>query len=400
MLCHESGHEFLSSLTAFTNLILAGGCPADISPIFFGGRLLALSKKSGGVRPIAIGFTLRRLASKCANSVGSVQLRGYFCPRQQGVGIPGGCEAAVYSARRFLEALPADNVVVKMDFSNTFNSLHRVDMLQAVADRLPALYAFCFFSAYSHPSTLFFGQYRVSSQVGPQQGDPIGPLLFCNTVHPMLLDLESQLNLGYLDDLTLGGSVASVARDVAKSVNVGNEMGLSLNVLKCELIAHNGLTVSDSFLQTFPRLPIADAALLRAPLFPGSALDKAWSDRCAELTRAVDRLQVIGLQEAFILLRASFSAPKVLHLLRCSPLASHSALLESDRLLRTAIERITNSSLTDSQWLQASLPSRDGGRGVRRVSSLAISAFLASAASTVSPQDEILANCQLPKCHY
>jgi len=62
------------------------------------------------------------------------------------------------------------------------------------------------------------------------------------------LDLESQLNLGYLDDLTLDGSVASVARDIAKIVNVGNEMGLSLNVLKCELIAHDGLTVSDSFL--------------------------------------------------------------------------------------------------------------------------------------------------------
>jgi len=131
MLCHESGHEFLSSLTAFTNLILAGGCPVDndISPIFFGGHLLALSKKSGGVCPIAINFTLRHLASKCANSVGSVQFRDYFCLRQLGVGIPGGCEAAVHFTRRFLEALPADHVVVKMDFSNAFNSLHRVDML-------------------------------------------------------------------------------------------------------------------------------------------------------------------------------------------------------------------------------------------------------------------------------
>jgi len=35
---------------------------------------------------------------------------------------------------------------------------------------------------------------------------------------------------------------------------------------------------------------------------------------------------------------------------------------------------------------------------VRRVSSLAIPAFLASVASTVSLQDEILANCQLPEC--
>jgi len=107
--------------------------------------------------------------------------------------------------------------------------------------------------------------------------------------------------------------------------------------LKCELIAHDGLTVSDSFLQTFPRLPIADAALLGAPLFPGSALYKAWSERYAELTKAVDRLQVVGSQEAFILLRASFSAPMVLHLLHCSPSASHYALLEFDNLLRTAL---------------------------------------------------------------
>jgi len=78
----------------------------------------------------------------------------------------------------------------------------------------------------------------------------------------------------------------------------------------------------------------------------------------------------------------------------------HSALLEFDSLLRTAIERIINSSLTDSQWLQASLPIRDGGLGVRRVSSLAIPTILASAASTVSLQDEILANCQLPECPY
>jgi len=109
----------------------------------------------------------------------------------------------------------------------------------------------------------------------------------------------------------------------------------------------------------------------------------------------------LGAQEALILLRTSFSAPKVLHLLRCSPSASHSALSEFDSLLRTAIGRITNSSLTDSQWLQASLPVRDGGLGTRRrVSSFAIPAFLASAASTVSLQDEILAICQLPECPY
>jgi len=84
----------------------------------------------------------------------------------------------------------------------------------------------------------------------------------------------------------------------------------------------------------------------------------------AELAWASSRLSQIGAQKAQILLRGSFSAPKVLHLLRCSPSVSHSALPEFDKLLRLAVERITNSSLTDSQWLQ--LPIKDGGLGVRQ----------------------------------
>jgi len=42
-----------------------------------------------------------------------------------------------------------------------------------------------------------------------------------------------------------------------------------------------------------------------------------------------------------------------------------------------------------------SLPVRDKGHRVRRVSSLGLPAFLDSAASTVSLQDEIFANCQV-----
>jgi len=47
------------------------------------------------------------------------------------------------------------------------------------------------------------------------------------------------------------------------------------------------------------------------------------------------------------------------------------------------------------QWIPASLPVKDGGLGVRlrRVSSLVLPAFLASAASTLSVQDDILSGC-------
>ena len=52
----EAGPWLITALTGFINLVLAGRCPAGVAPIFFGGRLLVLCKKSGGVRPIAIGF--------------------------------------------------------------------------------------------------------------------------------------------------------------------------------------------------------------------------------------------------------------------------------------------------------------------------------------------------------
>ena len=52
---------------------------------------------------------------------------------------------------------------------------------------------------------------------------------------------------------------------------------------------------------------------LDASLFVGPALDSAWSQRCDDLRRAVDRMRNISSQKALILLRASFSAPCMLY---------------------------------------------------------------------------------------
>jgi len=91
-------------------MVLAGRCSKNVAPFFFGGRLLALNKKSGGIRPTVVGFSLRHLVSKCAASFGTKHLTDFFHPHQLGVAIPGGCEAAIHSARRNLEALPPDHI--------------------------------------------------------------------------------------------------------------------------------------------------------------------------------------------------------------------------------------------------------------------------------------------------
>jgi hypothetical protein len=389
--CPESGPVLLTSLTAFVNSLLDGKCCSDVTPILFGGKLIALEKKSGGIRPIAIGYTWRRIAAKCANSYATSLLRNYFQPTQLGVGTPGGCEAAVHATRRFVESMPDDYCVVKLDFSNAFNSLHRDVMLEAVLEKVPGIYKFCYLS-YNKPSELVYSGHTIYSKEGPQQGDPLGPLLFCGTINKLLLSLVCKLKLAYMDDVTLGGSESQVANDVEVIRRKGNDIGLQLNEKKCEFISKSAIS-KDPVFAKFNHLSVEEADLLGAPLTVGIAMDAALSRRCEDLARAATRLSSIAAHDALVLLKASFSAPKLMHTMRAAPCSGHVALQKFDELLRECVCAITNTDLTDVQWIQASLPVKNGGLGVRRVSSLAPSAFLASAAGTRGLQDMILSNC-------
>ena len=283
----------------------------------FGGKLFALGKKSGGVRPIAVGYTWRRLAAKCANSYALSLLRPYLSPRQLGAGIPGGCEAAVHATRRFVESMPADHLVAKLDFSNAFNCLCRSRMLGEVSKRIPELYKFCHLS-YSSPSKLKFGEWCIESNVGVQQGDPLGPMLFCLAIHPLLCSLSSTLTVGFLDDITLGGSVAMVSSDVRSIVDGGQALGLHLNFSKCELISSGGSPLDDAVLSSFQRLSVCQSSLLGAPLTTGGAMDNALSSRLADLRRAASRLKLLASHDALTILRYSLSAPRLMHILRAS----------------------------------------------------------------------------------
>ena len=58
---------------------------------------------------------------------------------QLGVGTPGGFEAAVHDTRRYTCDLPDNKVLIKLDFSNAFNSVRRDALLETVARDNPKL---------------------------------------------------------------------------------------------------------------------------------------------------------------------------------------------------------------------------------------------------------------------
>ena len=386
--CKMGGPALLSALTGFVNLVLDGDCPVNVRPILFGARLIAIVKKSGGIRPIAVGYTVRRLVAKCANNFAQEQLATYFRPLQLGVAVAGGCEAAVHATRRFISQMANGQAVVKLDFSNAFNSLRRDAMLDTVSNRLPQLYKFCW-TSYNGDSILQIGDKSIISAEGVQQGDPIGPLLFCLTLHPLLSSLSSDVRIGYLDDVTLGGDLSVLSRDVASVSSQGAAIGLCLNTTKCEVICSSkcppGLIISD-----FAHILPSDAMLLGAPVLRESALDKALSDRCTELLIGQSRLSLITAHDALLLLKASVGMPKLTYILRASPCSGHPTLSSIDDLFRSCVSRITNTDLSESQWLQACLPVKKGGLGVRLANHLAPSAYLSAAHATRDLQSSIL----------
>ena len=114
------GINLLHAVTDFINYIL---CPPSVRPIFYGATLISLKKKDGSLRPIAVGFTLRRLIAKCLSRRLVVSLGSYFSPLQLGFGTPRGAEAAAHAGRLFLNQSPPDHLLLKLDFKNAFNSL-------------------------------------------------------------------------------------------------------------------------------------------------------------------------------------------------------------------------------------------------------------------------------------
>ena len=62
----QTGLNFFRALTNLVIVIHEGKVPFELRQYFFGAKLIALKKPDGGLLPIAVGNTFRRLSAKCA----------------------------------------------------------------------------------------------------------------------------------------------------------------------------------------------------------------------------------------------------------------------------------------------------------------------------------------------
>ena len=100
---------------------------------------------------------------------------------------------------------------------------------------------------------------------------------------------------------------------------------------------------------------------------------------------------MLQAHDAMIILKNSLSIPKLMYILRTADCCDNELLTQLDNIVSEGLSTILNCELSGNQIFQASLPVKTGGLGFRSSSSLAPSAFLASAAGTEELQAIILA---------
>ena len=214
----------------------------------------------------------------------------------------------------------------------------------------------------------------------------MGSLYFCLAVHELLSSTKSSITIGYLDDVSLGGEANTVAEDFVMLEKSAAKLGLTLNRNKCEVV---GLTDTSRLLFVTRGISLKEVdagalTLLGSPLMSGDGLDSMLASKKNDLMILAGRLNFLPAHDSLYLLRNVVTTPRLMYTLRTSPCTSSSVLVEYDEFLRSTVSSTLNVDLSDAMWLQASLPVRWGGLGIRSAVMLAPSAYLASAAGTAN----------------
>ena len=190
----EAGSRLLSALTDLVNVMLRAEVPQFAVPVLYSANECAIRKIDGGIRPIAVGSTFRRLSVKVGSRPVVRALLEELRPVQLGVSISGGMRGGRTCARRYDRDYRHRRVLQKIDMRNEFNSLRRDSFLSVALVGTPGPYNLLW-QAYSSPTRLFFGEEGFTSETGIQQGTQLDPhsLLYWLMKQPEV----SSLNLIY-----------------------------------------------------------------------------------------------------------------------------------------------------------------------------------------------------------
>lgn len=376
-LCNQPGVDVAMHLAVVINMMLRNDLPGgETRQYLFGARLIALVKKNGGLRPIACGDVLRRIAGKAIVRACITKIAPML-HRQLGVGISCGADIMVALGLAFAR-LARDKgadpqlAMLSMDLKNAFNMISRTIMLAQVAKMLPEAYHYAV-AAYGMPTYLTYGFVIIISSSGAQQGDPPGCIFFAVTIQ-FVLDMPAvgralikcHVGVLYLDDSILAGRAVDVASAAAVLRAHLPLVGLMCNDAKsCWYVADLDVPAPyDSVTKEalpFARKNFSELVVLGCPAVdPDVFLQR-------EFVKWARQLSVVAsLHErhvALAMFHAAASGSRVMHLLRNIGPTPQSAWLTADKIVRENLAQLLGFPLCGAAGDQAISPVRHGGLG-------------------------------------
>jgi hypothetical protein len=301
--CHrESGQRdrFLVGVARIVQAILQG----RVTRALFASRLVALTKPKGGVRPIAVGEVLIRLAGKFASEQIKEPLGEHFAPVQFGVAVPNAVEsvAAIIRAKR-----REGYTIISLDFANAFNAAARDALFLAHRYTLPCLSAYYEAAYEKGDGALMYGDTCIASAEGVRQGDPLSPTAFATLLHPILAEANKMCPeyvqvVAYHDDVYLiGNARAEMSTVLDYVVDTAKLIGLTPKPAKswvCGGKYHTDYSIEG---QSLPVLE--DITVLGIPIGGDAYIRDRVKERADKALRLLDDCAELNLHELLMVMR-------------------------------------------------------------------------------------------------
>ena len=406
----KASTESMALVTRLMNLLLKG--KGGNTDLWLASRLVLIKKSSGGIRPIAIQDAwIRFLSSFLAGNV-KEQAKVFFLPHQVGIGVAGGAEIMVHAVNAVVEYIKSpigsDIIIIKIDFNNAFNSMHRSSIYNELLGSFPHL-ARWFHWTYSHKTPIYSSEseYLFDSEIGVKQGDPLGPFFFgCGaqaTVRKLVSDFNNEIEIiGYLDDNTVIVKRTSAAAVYEKLVSKFKLIGLHVNTDKTSIFGSaeslNYIKNEGTSLSQIQSTSSEFLSVLGVPLGVDAVVKQEITKSIDDYVKVLPLLVKLSPKLVYYLLKFCINARPMYILRTSAPWLTKSAIEYFDRCIDNGIFALSSWSesnttfqnidsidelnqlpdLTDVTRLVRSISLGGGGAGIRRGSDVSKAAYTAS----------------------
>lgn len=352
-------------------------------------RLIGIPKVGNGIRPIAIGEVLVKIAGHILLQQNAGEIAKAFQGLQMGVLSRGGGELIIHTVRD-LYAKGAS--VMTIDMVNAFNSPGRLHIQSALTHPAFSPFSALFDLEYASPSELLVttksGVHVVSSSCGTRQGSSLGGLYFCAVMHSIVEEcaraFPSVRVQCYMDDITVCGPATDLAEVYAFLRPRMGDIGLNFNPMKCEILLAEGCTLPLDLANAVKVCPSTIKVLGAYIGCPRSAADllvaKAEKHRCL-----FARMAAMGGPLGLSLLTRCAQPRAGYNIRTHTPHVTDPMCIVFDNLMVEVFVTLSEARLEAEHLAMLRLPTAMGGLGLPAVRELRELAYLASLHSALPP---------------